>query len=121
MSLSGLGSRSWRNGLGTATRLVALWTVITSQQSIVAVCPCINLMQAASLSATRTAFTAAEVFEMQNKDSQILGIASELVLRLSAPAHAHYGITNFCGQPVDVLRIQSRVQKMQAAAASERG
>ena len=77
-------------------------------------------MQAASLRATRTAFTAAEVFEMQNKDSQILRIASELVLRLSAPARVRYGVTNFCGQPVDVLRIQSRVQKMQTAAASER-
>ena len=66
------------------------------------------------------AVTAAEVFEMQNKNSQILRIASKLVFRLSAPAHVRYGVTNFCGQPVDVLRIQSRIQKMQAAAASER-
>jgi hypothetical protein len=43
------------------------------------------------------AVTAAEVFEMQNKDSQILSIASELVFRLCAPAHVHYGVTNFCG------------------------
>ena len=55
------------------------------------------------------AVTAAEVFEMQNKDSQILRIASKLVFRLGAPAHVRYGVTNFCGQPVDVLRIQSRV------------
>jgi len=56
------------------------------------------------------AVTAAEVFE----------IASKLVFRLGAPAHVRYGVTNFYGQPVDVLRIQSRIQKMQAAAASER-
>jgi hypothetical protein len=66
------------------------------------------------------AVTAAEVFEMQNKNSQILRIASKLVFRLGALAHVRYGVTNFCGQPVDVLRIQSRIQKMQAAAASER-
>jgi hypothetical protein len=66
------------------------------------------------------AVTAAEVFEMQNKNSQILRIASKLVFGLGAPAHVRYGVTNFYGQPVDVLRIQSRIQKMQAAAASER-
>jgi len=66
------------------------------------------------------AVTAAEVFEMQNKDSQILRIASELVFRLCAPAHVRYGVTNFCGQPVNVLRIQRRVQKMYAAASERR-
>jgi hypothetical protein len=66
------------------------------------------------------AVTATEVFEMQNKNSQILRIASKLVFRLGAPAHVRYGVTNFCGQPVDVLRIQSGIQKMQAAAPSER-
>jgi len=66
------------------------------------------------------AVTAAEVFEMQNKDPQILRIASKLVLRLCAPAHVRYGVTNFCGQPVDMLRIQRRVQKMQAAASERR-
>ena len=57
---------------------------------------------------------------MQNKDSRILRIASKLVFRLCAPAHVRYGVTNFCGQPVDVLRIQSRVQKMHAAASERR-
>jgi len=66
------------------------------------------------------AVTAAEVFEMQNKDSQILRIASKLVFRLCAPTHVRYGVTNFCGQPADVLRIQSRVQKMHAAASERR-
>jgi hypothetical protein len=66
------------------------------------------------------AVTAAEVFEMQNKDSQILRIASKLVFRLCAPAHVRYGATNFCGQPIDVLRIQSRVQKMHTAASERR-
>ena len=51
-------------------------------------------MQAASLGATHTVITAAEVFEMQNKNSQILRIASKLVLRLCAPAHVRYGVTN---------------------------
>jgi hypothetical protein len=64
--------------------------------------------------------TAAEVFEMQNKDSQVLRIASKLVFRLCAPAHVRYGVTNFCGQPIDVLRIQSRVRKMHAAASERR-
>jgi hypothetical protein len=39
-------------------------------------------MQAASLRAKPTAITAAEVFEMQDNDPQILRIAGELVLRL---------------------------------------
>jgi hypothetical protein len=39
-------------------------------------------MQAASLRANFTAIAAAEVFEMQDKDPQILRIACELVLRL---------------------------------------
>jgi hypothetical protein len=39
-------------------------------------------MQAASLRANFTSITAAEVFEMQDKDLQILRIAGELVLRL---------------------------------------
>jgi hypothetical protein len=38
-------------------------------------------MQATSLRAKRTAVTAAEVFEMQNKDARILKIAGELVFR----------------------------------------
>ena len=66
------------------------------------------------------AVTAAEVFEMQDKDPQILRIASKLVSRLCTPAHVRYGVTNFCGQPVDVLRIQSRVQKMYAAPSQRR-
>ena len=74
-------------------------------------------MSAASLSAKRPAITAAEMFEMQNKDLQILRIARKLVFRLCAPAHVRYGVTNFCGQPVDVLRIQGRVQKVQSTAS----
>src|SRR5262245_21353822 len=70
---------------GEVSRLIALWSVITSQQPTV--CPCINSMQAASLSATRTAITAAEVFEMQDKDPRTLRIAGELVLRLWVSAH----------------------------------
>jgi hypothetical protein len=66
------------------------------------------------------AVTAAEVLEMQSEDPQILRIASKLVFRLCAPAHVRYGVTNLCGQPVDVLRIQSRVQKTQAAASEPR-
>jgi hypothetical protein len=63
-------------------RALVVRSVITSQQPIAAVCPCINLMQAASLSATRTAITAAEVFEMQDKDPRTLRVAGELVPRL---------------------------------------
>ena len=66
------------------------------------------------------AATAAEVFEVQNKDPQILRIASKLVFRLCAPAHVRYGVTNFCRQAVDMLRIQGRVQQMQAAASERR-
>jgi len=66
------------------------------------------------------AVTTAEVFEMQNKDPQILRIPSKLVFRLCAPAHVRYGVTNFCGQAVDMLEIQSRVQKTQAAASERR-
>jgi hypothetical protein len=66
------------------------------------------------------AVTAAQVFKMQNKDPQILRIASKLVFRLCAPAHVRYGVTNFCGQPVDMLRIQSGIQKMEAAANKRR-
>jgi len=39
-------------------------------------------MQAASLRAKLSAIAAAEMFEMQDKDPQILRIAGELVLRL---------------------------------------
>jgi hypothetical protein len=77
-------------------------------------------MQAASPRATGMPISAAEVFKMQNKNPQILRIARKLVLRLWAPAHVRHGVTNFCGQPVDVLRIQSRVQKMHAAASERR-
>jgi len=77
-------------------------------------------MQAASPRASRTAVTTSEVLEMQNKDLRILRIGSKLVFRLCTPAHVRYGVTNFCGQPVDVLRIQSRVQKMHAAASERR-
>jgi hypothetical protein len=39
-------------------------------------------MEAAGLRAKRTAITAAETFEMQDKEPQILRIAGELVLSL---------------------------------------
>src|SRR5215472_12682174 len=56
--------------------------IMTAHQAITAACRFIDLMQAASLRAKHTAITAAEVFEMQDKDAQILRIAGELVLRL---------------------------------------
>src|SRR5262249_53354970 len=83
--------------------------VITFQQPIVAVCPCINLMQAASLSATRTAITAPEVFEMQDKDPRTLRIAGESVRRLWVPARMRQNLTNLLCQPPHDLTIPRRV------------
>jgi hypothetical protein len=68
-------------------QLVPLGSVITSQQAIAATCRDINLMQATSLRAKCAAITAVKVFKMQNKGPRILRVASELVLRLRAPAH----------------------------------
>src|SRR5215831_10269018 len=92
-------------------------SVVTSQQPIAPVCPCINLMQAASPCATRTAITAAEVFEMQYKDPRTLRISGELVLRLWVSAHMRQSVTNLCGQATDVLRIQSGVQEVQGTTS----
>src|SRR5262245_30157380 len=60
-------------------RALVVRSVVISKQPIAAACQCINLMQAASLRATRTAITTAEVFEMQDKNPQALRIAGELV------------------------------------------
>jgi len=60
-------------------RALVVRSVVISKQPIAAACRCINLMQAASLRATRTAITTAEVFEMQDKNPQPLRIAGELV------------------------------------------
>ena len=75
-------------------------------------------MQADSLSATRTAITAAEVFQIQNKDPRTLRIAGELVLRLWVSAHMRQSATNLCGQATDVLRIPSGVQEVQVPRAN---
>jgi len=74
-------------------------------------------MQAASLSATRTAITAPEVFEMQDKDPRILRIAGELVRRLWVPARMRQSVTNVWGQATDVLRIPSGVQEVQGTTS----
>jgi len=74
-------------------------------------------MQAASLSATRTAITTAEVFEMQDKDPRTLRIAGELVLRLWVSAHMRQSVTNLRGQATDVLRIPSGVQEVQGTTS----
>jgi hypothetical protein len=70
-------------------------------------------MQAARLRAKRTAITAAEMFEMQDKKPQILRIAGELVLGLCASAHMRHSAADLCRQAVDVLRIPSGVQEVQ--------
>src|SRR5215831_18988226 len=75
-------------------------------------------MQAASLSATRTAITTAEVFEMQDKDPRTLRIAGELVLRLSVSAHMRQSVTNLRGQATDVLRIPSGSKRCRAPRAN---
>ena len=74
-------------------------------------------MEAANLGATRTAITAAEVFEMQDKDPQTLRIAGELVARLGVFAHMRQSVTNLCGQVMDVLRIPSGVQEVQGTTS----
>ena len=74
-------------------------------------------MQAAGLSATRTAITTAEVFEMQDKDPQTLRIAGELVPRLWVFAYMRQSVTNLCGQAADVLRIPSGVQEVHTATS----
>jgi hypothetical protein len=69
-------------------------------------------MKTASLRAKCAVISTVKVFKMQDKGPQILRIASELMLRLRAPAHACQSAANFCGQPVNMLRIQGRVQKV---------
>jgi hypothetical protein len=69
-------------------------------------------METASLRAKGAAISTVKAFKMQNKSARILRIAGELVLRLCAPAHVCHGAANFRGQPVDMLRIQGRVQKV---------
>jgi len=97
--------------------LVALWSVVASQQLIATAFRAIDLMETTSLRAKCPAISTLKAFKMQNKSAQILRIAGELVLRLRAPAHACHGAANFRGQPLDMLRIQGRVQKVQSTAS----
>jgi hypothetical protein len=69
-------------------------------------------MQAAILSATRSAIAAAEMFEVQDKDSQTLRISGELVLRVWVSARLRQRITNLCGEATDMLRIPSGVRQV---------
>jgi hypothetical protein len=74
-------------------------------------------METTGLRAKCAAISTVKAFKMQNESAQILRIAGELVLRLRAPAHAGHSAANFRGQPVDMLRIQGRVQKVQSTAS----
>ena len=76
-------------------------------------------MQAASLGATHTVITAAEVFEMQDKDPRTPRIAGELVPRLWVSAHMRQSVTNLCGQSTEMLRIPSGVHEVQDTTTSE--
>src|SRR6516162_1402497 len=62
-------------------RSVAPRGVIASQQPIPAASRDIDLMEAASLRAMRSAITTTQAFEMQNKHPRILKITGEFVLR----------------------------------------
>jgi hypothetical protein len=61
--------------------------------------------------------TTAEVFEMQDKDAQILGISGELVLRFCVSTHMRQIVTNLCGQAADMLRIPRGVQEVHTATS----
>jgi hypothetical protein len=69
-------------------RALVVRSVVSPRQPIAAACRCIDLMQAASQCAKLTAITAAEVFEMQDKDPQIqipLASARHAAIVITAP------------------------------------
>jgi hypothetical protein len=100
--------------------LVTLRPVIAPLQPVASALQYVNLMQAASLRASRPTITAAEVLKMQNNDTKILEISGKFVSRPLTPTNSGYSAANLWGQFLKMLGIPT-ILMMHAAAESECG
>jgi hypothetical protein len=81
-----------------------IWSVVASQQSVMAATPYIDLVQASRRVAENVTPFTTEMLVVQH-DPFVVGIGSELMQRLRSAAAAHNSAADLSGKALNVLRI----------------